>query len=289
MTNKDDIRKLIREHNRRLQILREQNARFGAHTPPHILTEIEDIQAELERLRLELADLKTSDTFSLFPTTKPPPIRPTQDLGSSNNPLSFRSILAGIIITIVGGIILASIVQEGRFAPTPNLPPPTNTDMPISDTSTATNTPTSTSTSISTTPTKISNLSEVSEICLPNKCQIQGFTGGLLISNHGEIFGLFNSRQWLVEHVSDEEAQALEHFNCTTKSDVDSQVRWGFNVAYCRFQDRGFKLGNPVSEGGSIEGEVFKLTSLGVEVDLKGWYGLGSILIKSDGNWEFLN
>ncbi len=109
------------------------------------------------------------------------------------------------------------------------------------------------------------------------------------MSAYGKTFGLFNSSEWLVEDISDQEAQAVEHFNCPSKSDVDGRVKWGFNIAYCRFYERGGKLGNPFDEGGSIEGEVFKSTPSGIEVDLKGRYGLGRILIKADGTWEFLN
>ncbi len=36
-----------------------------------------------------------------------------------HDPLSVRNIVAGILITVVGGVILAFIIQEARFAPTP--------------------------------------------------------------------------------------------------------------------------------------------------------------------------
>jgi hypothetical protein len=125
--------------------------------------------------------------------------------------------------------------------------------------------------------------------CLPGKCHIQGFTGGLLISGYGKTFGLFNSGQWLVEEISDQEAQTAEYFKCPTKSDLDPRVKWGFRIAYCRFHDRGAKLGDPYDEGGSIEGEVFKSTPLGIEIDPKGRYGLKSILIQENNTWQFLN
>jgi hypothetical protein len=140
-----------------------------------------------------------------------------------------------------------------------------------------------------TTPTKSLNLPQIgSGICLPNKCHVQGFNGGLLLSAYGKTFGLFNSGQWFVEDISETEAQAVEHYKCKTKPDLDSRVKWGFNIAYCRFHARGAKLGDPFDEGGSIEGEVFKSVSLGVEVDPKGWYGLSKILIKADGTWQFV-
>ena len=36
---------------------------------------------------------------------------------SSNNPLSFKNLLAGIIVTVIGGVILAVILQGGFSAP----------------------------------------------------------------------------------------------------------------------------------------------------------------------------
>ncbi|MCB0208828.1 MAG: response regulator [Anaerolineae bacterium] len=47
----DDIKKLIIEHNRRLQLLKEQQARQGISTDPRIIIEIEDIEAKIEELQ----------------------------------------------------------------------------------------------------------------------------------------------------------------------------------------------------------------------------------------------
>lgn len=52
--------KIIKEKRRRLQKLKEQAARLGINTPPEILTEIEDIEAELETLPGEPESSKTS-------------------------------------------------------------------------------------------------------------------------------------------------------------------------------------------------------------------------------------
>lgn len=56
MLDQDDIRKLIRENERRLQKRREQKARFGISADPSIDIEIEDIQAEIKRLEKELIE-----------------------------------------------------------------------------------------------------------------------------------------------------------------------------------------------------------------------------------------
>lgn len=59
MSRQEDLQKLIANHSRRLQKLREQAAGFGPlHTPAHILTEIEDTEAEIQRLQTELATVE---------------------------------------------------------------------------------------------------------------------------------------------------------------------------------------------------------------------------------------
>ena len=60
MSRKDDIQKLIVNYERRLQKRKEQKALFGLDAPPHILTEIEDIEAEIKKLHTELEALEDS-------------------------------------------------------------------------------------------------------------------------------------------------------------------------------------------------------------------------------------
>jgi predicted nucleic acid-binding Zn-ribbon protein len=58
MPRKDDLSKLITEHRRRLQQLEIQKAKLGINAPPEILIEMEDIEAEIERLQTELKALE---------------------------------------------------------------------------------------------------------------------------------------------------------------------------------------------------------------------------------------
>ncbi|MCB0214389.1 MAG: hypothetical protein KDJ52_33930, partial [Anaerolineae bacterium] len=51
MTDQDANKKLLRIHKRRLQVLKEQKATFGINAPPHIDIEIEDLEAEIEKLQ----------------------------------------------------------------------------------------------------------------------------------------------------------------------------------------------------------------------------------------------
>jgi len=64
MTRQDDVRNLIRNHNRRLQKLREQQALHGLDVPTKILLEIEDIEEEIEQLQAELKEIE-NDVRSL--------------------------------------------------------------------------------------------------------------------------------------------------------------------------------------------------------------------------------
>jgi hypothetical protein len=50
MPSSDDVKKLIIAHNRRLQLLKEQEALQGSSVEPKILLEIEDIEAKLAEL-----------------------------------------------------------------------------------------------------------------------------------------------------------------------------------------------------------------------------------------------
>jgi hypothetical protein len=45
---------LRHDHQRRLQVLERQAAQFGLHAPPHIVTEIEDIQAKIAEIERQL-------------------------------------------------------------------------------------------------------------------------------------------------------------------------------------------------------------------------------------------
>lgn len=57
MSRQDDIKRLIVNHNRHLQILEEQKAQYGnLACPPHILLEIENQKAEIAQLEVELIE-----------------------------------------------------------------------------------------------------------------------------------------------------------------------------------------------------------------------------------------
>ncbi len=60
------IAKLIEIHTRRLQNLKEKQARYGISTPSEICTEIEDIDDKLEKLKKEKAELERNRDLSIL-------------------------------------------------------------------------------------------------------------------------------------------------------------------------------------------------------------------------------
>lgn len=59
MGRRDDLKKLINNHHRRLQVLKEQKALTGWSADPRVLLEMEDIETELKDLRIELAIIES--------------------------------------------------------------------------------------------------------------------------------------------------------------------------------------------------------------------------------------
>ena len=53
MSRRDNIKKLLVNYNRRLQALQERKALYGLDTPIAILTEIEEIETQIEELQTE--------------------------------------------------------------------------------------------------------------------------------------------------------------------------------------------------------------------------------------------
>ena len=60
MTNKEDVRQLLNEHKRRLNILREREARLGLNAPPEMILEIEDIETKIAQLQTTLRKLENN-------------------------------------------------------------------------------------------------------------------------------------------------------------------------------------------------------------------------------------
>jgi CheY-like chemotaxis protein len=69
MTRQENIKKLIHNHSRRLQLLKEQKALAGWSVDPGIPIEIEDIEAELRDLQIELAVIESRDKSNTAPAS----------------------------------------------------------------------------------------------------------------------------------------------------------------------------------------------------------------------------
>lgn len=83
MSDADDFKKLIREKKRRLQKLKEQEALYGTSVDPHILIQIEDLEADIEQLKDELAALEAGE-----------PQSPATSNASVSTSTSFRQVKA---------------------------------------------------------------------------------------------------------------------------------------------------------------------------------------------------
>ena len=97
MSRKDNIQRLVSNHTRRLQGLKEKKALLGYSTDPSIDAEIEDTEAKIEKLRAELkgidAEAAPSSQVSSTTHTNNPTIRETIDnyLETISNTRSLRT------------------------------------------------------------------------------------------------------------------------------------------------------------------------------------------------------
>ncbi len=79
MSRQDNIKRLIVTYEQHLQKLKEQRASLGVYTPAHILTEIENIEAEIEKLKTELETAQDSEIDEEAQTVPP-------DLAADSSP-----------------------------------------------------------------------------------------------------------------------------------------------------------------------------------------------------------
>jgi len=81
MSRKEDIEKLIAQHQRRLQKLKEKQASYGIDTPVYILTEIEDTEAKIIQFQEDLkeVDRQTDNVKSEIQRSLPTKTRSGQD------------------------------------------------------------------------------------------------------------------------------------------------------------------------------------------------------------------
>lgn len=85
MSRRNHLQKLIINLNRRLQILEERKALHGLDTPPGVLTEIEDLQAEIEQRQSEMDELEAEESSPVPPTARPSDL-PREKVRQVNKP-----------------------------------------------------------------------------------------------------------------------------------------------------------------------------------------------------------
>jgi hypothetical protein len=125
MSRKDDIKKLILNHNRRLQILREQKAIEGRSVDPKILIEIEDIVAEIDSLQAELKEIdrvksKRDQPIRIWLNTDNKDVRiglsyPTDKLTVNHALIKAFGQIKGLTVEkeyLIGGFIITDIEYE---------------------------------------------------------------------------------------------------------------------------------------------------------------------------------
>ncbi|MCB9100078.1 MAG: FlxA-like family protein [Anaerolineales bacterium] len=128
------IKRQVENYQRRLNVLKEQQALKGSNTPPEVVLEIEDIEAKITNLQSELQQFPGgSKPVAVSPTSSSP------ERKDAPGPLSISNIFAGIIITVVGGLVLTGIVSFGPNLfgsffgpPTPTITP-TATETPVEE------------------------------------------------------------------------------------------------------------------------------------------------------------
>ncbi|MBE7555465.1 MAG: WD40 repeat domain-containing protein [Anaerolineales bacterium] len=129
MSRVRDLQSLIAKHTRSLQKLKEQQALFGIHTPHHLLIEIEDIEAEIEKLQVELANLEGGKSAS--DSLDNVPVQPVwRGLYAAKGKTKFIW-LAVFLLTIAAISVVYSFypaINPAQISPSPpaspDLPPP---------------------------------------------------------------------------------------------------------------------------------------------------------------------
>ena len=101
MSRQDEIKRQLTRYNRRLQILKEKEAAYGLETPVSILTEIPDIEGEIEALQAELAQIQ--QTF-VQPSAESPGV-----VTSRRRP-SLIQIIAGVSILVVIALVVGVFI-----------------------------------------------------------------------------------------------------------------------------------------------------------------------------------
>ncbi|OQY35747.1 MAG: hypothetical protein B6243_04620 [Anaerolineaceae bacterium 4572_5.2] len=151
MTRENGLQKLLIKYGRRLQKLKEQQASFGLHTSPHILTEIEDLEVRIEVLQTELTEMAGNRARSTSKTSSSIFSLPAQGSSRSAIGVLFALLVTGLLLVLLISLPSWDVYSDISFykylmtsTATPSFTPtPTLTSISTS-TSTSASPPTST-------------------------------------------------------------------------------------------------------------------------------------------------
>ncbi len=129
MSQEAHLKKLILTTSRRLQKFKEQQVLKGSDTPPGVLIEIEDLEAQLEQFEAELAQLPVPEEAlsesSSVSANDSASLKQNQEPSAGNNKkmLIWTAIIVPIILALIGfgGIVFQTVWNGGGNAdPTSN-------------------------------------------------------------------------------------------------------------------------------------------------------------------------
>lgn len=222
MSRQKGLERLIAKKERRLQLLKERQALAGIDTPAHILAEIEDIEAEIERLQVKPAELEKSEEEQSSVGQATSSTQRSQKTQLKTLPLVGGVGCVGLLLLIIGvgivGVIIFFVFLYRTGQPTPTIakvtrvaassppsatftPEPTNTPIPLTNaplpasTSTPTFTPilTPTNTAPPTTPL----LTALTDLNVRTGPGINyEIVGGLQSGDMVEVIGQNESHEW---------------------------------------------------------------------------------------------
>ena len=160
------------------------------------------------------------------------------------NPLSFLNIFAGVLIAVVGGVILAFIIQEGRFAPTPT-PTSIIQATAIVTTQNQSSQPTSVPTAKNTSTPAPSNSPTPTKTSVPTMAPVKPSDTPVPVSSGAVFFGRSKNINGLVVSVGppdyDSGCSGTLDFEVTLSNETDNPIVLSFGLGDIKLLGNGEK------------------------------------------------
>lgn len=122
MSHQDDIRQQIAAYNRRLQLLKQQQTKMGISVDPKIVIEIEDIEAEIEKLQAELNEQEDITQMASQPKSNDTSIRPQKARSVKNTIWGLPQVWwVPIVVALIGLIaVIIPLVINNKASTSPS-------------------------------------------------------------------------------------------------------------------------------------------------------------------------